>query len=299
MRKAMIITALAGLLATGAVMPVLAQNAETLPGPCPAPEFATQPTQTAPDAFVVTVGETEVAMANSPVGLGAEILTPLRESLAAIGVEDYNYMAATNQVTFTHNGRRVVLNLTSNEATINGQRVALTVPIENISGEAYVPASFISSLDPSFQVSRVRVAGFRGLPGMPPSAGVNTFTFAGQPHTYTAPTFYMGEDLMVPLGESLSVMGVTLPSYQPGDLQVSFQYNGRTVLMNIGSGHAYVDNQSYVLDKPVDVRNNIVYVPASFLRCLEPQFNIAGLRAPVAGAMMEQPIREQAMPIGK
>lgn len=252
MKKVIYFTALAGLLTGLLALPAAAQQ------------------------FRVMISGQEVALANQPYALGAEIMVPLRDSLQAIGATDIKYLPDQRQVTFFHNGRQVTLDLNRQVAMVNGMTLPMTGPVRNVEGRLYVRSSAVALLDPSFTVVRTAVAGFRGTPAIPQPAG-NIFRLNGQTFAYNAPTWYQGDTLMVPLAETLSTFNVDNLSWQPGDLQATFSYGGQDILLNVNSGYAYIGTQARVLDAPVTVRNDTIYVPASFLNTLNPGYSISGM----------------------
>lgn len=254
MRKAIVTSALAALLVAALAAPAAAQR------------------------FEVRVNDQPVTLQDQPIAVGANILVPLRESLMAVGATDIRYLPSSNQVTFSHEGRQVTMNLSTRVALVDGTRLTIPEPIRTMNGRTYVRSEFLSQLDSDFAV--VRVAGFRGTQmGEAPVPGVSqftTFSVGGQSYSFSAPTWFMGDDLMVPLEESLSALGVSQLDFR-SDLQVVFTFRDNNVLLNIMSGFAHIGGEAIPLSAPPVVRDGVVYVPASFINQLEPSFSIADL----------------------
>jgi hypothetical protein len=237
--------------------------------------------------FQATLSGREVTLSTQPVTVGSTVLVPLRESLVAIGATDIRFVPSTNQITFMQGGSQVMIDLNTNVATIDGQSVQLAGTARVLNGVSWVPAEFVSSLEPGFALVRVR--GFRAFAGdqlspIPQPFGPGTFTVGGQTFSYASPTWYMGGVLMVPLDETLQALGIAPSTVNPDDLQASFIWNNQIVRLNVESGFAHIGNTAFAIDRPVVVRGDTVYVPASFFGRIAPAFQIAGMRVAGSGS---------------
>ena len=262
------------LLAAAAMVPAAAQVVE----PCPVPDTRPSAVAAPQGSYVATLGDQDIQFQNAPVMIGTETLVPLRESLTAIGAQNIQYVQSANQVTFTLQDKQGVVSLSNGSMTLGGNPVSSATGVRVIGGVSYVPATSVASLDSRFQVRRVLVAGFRGSAPIPAENTQRTFTFNGQTHTYSSPTWVTGAngELMVPVGETVSAMGAGPLNFPEGAIQGSFTYNGRNVVLNVQSGYAQIDNQAFPMDAPAVVRGGILYVPASFFQCLDSRFGIPG-----------------------
>ncbi|NLC55602.1 MAG: hypothetical protein GX774_02045 [Armatimonadetes bacterium] len=237
--------------------------------------------------YRATLDGRTVTLTPQPISVGNTVLLPLRDTLTVIGATDIVYSDATGQVSFVHEGRQIMLDLNQNTATIDGQTTQLPGMARVLNGTTWVPAQFITSLEPDFGLVTVR--GFRGQPGVPPAPipqpfGPSTFTINGQTFSYASPTWYMGGVLMVPLDETLLALGLSPSTTNPGDLQASFIWNNQIVRLNVESGYAHVGDAAFPLARPVVVRGDTMYVPASFFANIAPGYNIAGMQAPATEA---------------
>ena len=227
----------------------------------------------------VNIGGQTVSLANPPITVGAETLIPVRDALAQMGATGIQFYPETGRLTFIYQGHVGVINLSARSMTFNGTTTFMSMAPRLVNGRYYVPVSSLANVNQGLSGDEVRVLGYRsGVAPIPTDTGANTFTFNGQSFTYTSPTWYMGGILMVPLNETMSAVGVTIPAYQEGDLQVPFIYNGQNILLNVLSGYAFVGTQARVLSRPVVSRDGIIYVPATFVAQLIPGFGISGMR---------------------
>ena len=135
MSKRLVITALAGLLAVVAAAPARAA------------------------LYQVQVNENDVTLTPSPITIGPTVMVPMRESLGLIGATDISYNRAANQVTFNYQGQQYIVDLQQGTAMAGGQQVELAGPVRMLDGRVWVPAAFISNINPQFGVTRV--LGFR------------------------------------------------------------------------------------------------------------------------------------------
>ncbi|MBI3944367.1 MAG: hypothetical protein HY321_00450 [Armatimonadetes bacterium] len=85
--------------------------------------------------------------------MGDVLMVPLGESLAALDVALPDFEPGLLQVTFPYAGRNILINLASGYAYIGDQAVVLDRPVVQRGGVVYVPASFLSSLDPRFSIA--------------------------------------------------------------------------------------------------------------------------------------------------
>ncbi|HOJ20591.1 MAG TPA: stalk domain-containing protein [Armatimonadota bacterium] len=251
MKRCLILTALAGLLVAGASAPGVAA------------------------LFQVEAGGVSI-FTTQPVTMDGTVLVPLRQTLTQLGVTDLTFDPATSEVRFTARGQSVVMEVAASSAMVGGETVALAQPVQRFAGQIWVPAAFISQIFPDFNITQVR--GFRFAPEVTPeitspipqTTGPSSVSFNGRTVTYSSPTWYMGNVLMVPVNETLEALGIAAPQFNPGDLQLSFIHEGSIVRMNAQSGFLHIGDQAFPMARPAVERDGILYAPASSMSHLIP-----------------------------
>ena len=78
-----------------------------------------------------------------PVIKDGRTLIPVRAIMNGLGAE-VAWDAEAQTVTITRDGKVIVINMTTGEATVDGLAVALDVPAHNINNRTFVPLRFIA-----------------------------------------------------------------------------------------------------------------------------------------------------------
>ena len=98
--------------------------------------------------FTVFTNKQAFSSTQLKMGKTGRILTPVRNTMAPHGY-NIQYQKATNLVTITGKDRTVVLKPNSSQATVKGQQVNLSAPIQIVNGSFCVPFADIPKLIPS------------------------------------------------------------------------------------------------------------------------------------------------------